>query len=196
MTKAAITSLDFASIWGLNGTLRFPTTPEEWGSMQSVPPPPKQGVPSDQPFDLLANPYGRRPVKDTFRDMVYAFSDSFDEASLALRPHEWRTLYYLDLFPIATLGNPDLDAARVIRDILDRDPSLTDVPREWTGSPDAAAGVLLDIHVTIADMKPDTIKAVWAILSFARSIGMEKHEVLHVPWWSTWWFQSYLVRFD
>lgn len=195
MTKVTAT-IDPISFWRINDVSRFPTTREEWASVESIPPAPQQRVSSNQPFDLLANPHGRRPVKDTFRDMVYAFSDSFDEASLTLKPYEWRTLYYLDLYPLAALGNPSLDAKQTMREILNREPSLTDVPREWTGSPDHTAGVLLDIHVTLADLKPDTIKAIWATLSFARSIGMEKNEVLQVPWWSTWWFRSYLIRFD
>lgn len=185
---------DLASTWRLTDASRFPITPDAWESVRSVPPAPEVRVSVDRPFDLVANPYGRRPVRNTFRELVSVFPESFDEAAFALKPHEWRTLYYLHLYPIAALGDPRFDAKQAIGDILDRDPSLNDVPREWTGSHDPAAGALLDIRVTLADSTHETAKAVWAILAFARSLGMEKNEVLQVPWWLPWWFKSYLSR--
>jgi len=194
MDKLCSLNVDLVSIWRLDDASRFPTTPDAWESVRSVPPAPEVRVSVDRPFDLVANPYGRRPVRNTFREMVSVFPESFDEAAYALKPHEWRTLYYLDLYPMTALGDPRFDAKRAIEDILDRDPSLNDVPQEWTGSPDSAPSALLDIRVTLADTRPDTAKALWAILAFARSIGMQKNEVLHVPWWLPWWFESYLSR--
>lgn len=196
MNKLHTAPTDAVSIWGLHEASRFPVTPEDWEKYHPLPPVPPMRLWGDKPFDLFVNPDGRMPTRNTFRDLVLSHMDLFDAASCAFRSHEWRTLYHLDLYPLAVLGNPSFDAKQAIREILDQDSSLTDVPQEWTGSPDRTSNVLLDIHVTLADLEPDKVKAVWTILSFARSLGLEKNEVLQIPWWSSWWFQSYIVCFD
>lgn len=182
----------FASLWDLEAPVRFPVTPEDWNRHPLIPRPPRSPVIGQQAFDLLVNHRARRSPSNTIKKLITAFPESFAAASAAFKAHEWRTLHYLDLYPIAALGSPSFDGRRALLEILDRDESLNDVPQIWTGSPDPTACILLDLRAIVSDLDPDLAKAAWTILSFGRSLGMEKHEVLQLPWWSTWWISCFV----
>lgn len=180
------------ALWDLDAPVRFPLTPEDWSRHPPIPQPPRSPVIGQQAFDLLVNHRARRSAANTVKKLIIAFPDSFAAASVAFKAHEWCTLHYLDIYPIAALGSPSFDGRRALLDILDRDESFNDVPQIWTGSPEPTACILLDLRATVSDLDPDVAKAAWTILSFGRSLGMEKHETLQLPWWSTWWMSCFV----
>jgi hypothetical protein len=180
------------ALWELDAPVRFPVTPEDWDRYPLIPQPPHGLVVGQQAFDLIVNHRARRSPSNTVKRLITAFPESFAAASAAFRGHEWRTLHYLDQYPIASLGSPSFDGRQALLDILDRDESLNDIPQIWTGSPDPTACILLDLRAIVSNLDPDLAKAAWTILSFSRSLGMEKQEVLQLPWWSTWWISCFV----
>ena len=182
----------FAALWELDAPVRFPITPEDWDMRPCLPPTPRSPVVGQEAFDLLINHRARRPPASTMKKLITSYPDTFAAASVALKPHEWRTLHYLDQYPMAALGCPSFNGVRTLLEILNRDESLNDVPQMWTGALDPTACVLLDLRAVVSDLGLDVAKATWAILAFSRSLGMEKHEVLQLPWWSTWWISRFL----
>jgi hypothetical protein len=193
-TNEEAQAFDPEACWKLRERSRFPTSLEEWewDRFIRLPQLPKPRVVGQNNYDLIVNRKARRPVTLAVGRLIAAFPQDFAEASDWFHPIHWRLLYWLDLYPIAALGWPDFNVTQVLRDICDQNPWTADVPREWIGAREPAADILPDVRVRICQMRADTAKAAWAILSLARRMGMEKNEVLQVPWWQCWWIERYL----
>lgn len=192
MNKISAQPENLVSIWGLDQPPRFPATPDGWDDITPFPTLPRPGTVGKEPFDKVVNHRSRRPATGALKKLTGAFPETFASASTALRAHEWRTLVHLDSFPLAALSNPAFDANKALIEILDRGEGRNDVPEEWTGSKEPTPCVLLDLRVVIFDLPPDVAKAVWSILGFARSVALEKNEVLLLPWWTSWWISRYI----
>jgi hypothetical protein len=183
---------DADAFWGLKEESRFPLTQEEWDLMHWLPGSPPAKIVGEQGFDLFVNDKSRRPVTETMAMLFSEFRENFEAASEALKPTHWRLLFYLDQFPMAALGQSSFDPVKELTLIVNQDSSQTDVPIEWIGSTTPVDWVLQDIRILLYDTDVDLAKALWAILAFARSLGLEKNEVLQVKFWECWWIDRFL----
>jgi hypothetical protein len=179
-------------IWNLRQPSRFPIDAWGWDDHPVIPAAPRPKIVGDHSFDLVVNRKSRRPTTHVIRRLMAAFPDDFETASRLFEPAQWRLLFYLGRYPVAAIGDPCVDPHQAFQLLYGQDESLVDVPQEWTGAAEPASQTLCDIRVAVSDASPDSLKATWAILSLARTIGFEKNEVLVVPWWEVWWIQRYL----
>ncbi len=186
-------SIDPVAFWKLDQKSRYPEDAWGWDDLAVLPELPRPRIVGNHSYDLLVNHRARRPTTSTMRKLTAAFPEDFAAASDLFEAVQWRVLYYVDLFPMAALGNPSFDPLQAFQEIYDREPSYIDVPQPWTGSPKPAINVLCDIRAVVSDAHPDVAKAAYAILGFSRSIGLEKHEVLIVPFWRMWWIDRFLA---
>jgi len=67
-------------------------------------------------------------------------------------------------------------------------------PREFIGSDQPTFGIALGMEPIISDLKMDHAKAVWSILAFTWAIKLEKHEVLHLPFWDYEWLLEFIAH--
>ncbi len=184
-----IGELDPVAYWRLDEFSNFPTTLNEWNLVSRLPSRPRAKLVGEHSYDIVVNRKARRPVELTVRRLLAEFQEDFSSASDLFEPVHWRFLFYLDLYPMAALGNPSFDARQAFQQIYDQHPSFVDVPSPWTGSSETAEAMLCDIRARISDTTQDVAKAAYVILTFARSLGLEKHDVLQVPWWQIWWIK-------
>jgi hypothetical protein len=178
--------------WSLDAPSRFPVTAADWDRLATLPPRPQVKVNGEHAYDRVVNRKARRPMLNTIRRLRSAFPADFESASGLFTPVLWRFLFYLDLYPLAALGDPSFDPPRAFQTVYERDEWLLDVPAEWTGATQPATDLTFAIRVAACDADSDVLKAAWTILALARSLGLSKSEVLVVPWYESWWLDRYL----
>lgn len=187
--------LDPVSLWRLDEAPRFPLTADEWANCGTLPQWFRPQLVGEHSYDLIVNHRARRPVANTIASLIDIFPADFEVASALLNPVQWRTLYYLDQFPVAHLSDPSFAVQRKLLDLCESAVAEDDVPIEWTGATHST-DALLEMLAAISDADNDMLKAVYAILSLARSIGLEKSEVLQLPWHERAWFGGYIAAFQ
>lgn len=170
---------------------RFPRTPAEWQHFGIVPEPVINHPIGTQAFDQIVNRKSRRPVIRTISRLFDKFKKEFVDASTAFDQVQWRLLFYLGQYPLVALADPRFDPREEFRRILNQDPWLNEVPVEWIGTSTPVAEIIAALNIRVSDLNVDQAKAVWAVLSLAKSLGLEKHEVLQVPFWWPWWLDGY-----
>jgi hypothetical protein len=186
-------SFDPIKFWGLDEKSRFPITPNDWDAFTQFPfrPPAKNVGLHD--YDRLVNRKARRPLTGNFAKLFAAFRGDFETASQAFAPAQWRLLFYLNQYPLANLTNSSFDAAEALQNICGQENWKMEVPSEWTGSIVPSIVLLQDLPIEIGQLDADVAKAAWTILAFARYLGLEKNEVLQVPFWEIWWIERCLA---
>lgn len=186
-------SADPNESWDLNDAPRFPTTVEEWDRVVQLPTRPPLKIVGGHAYDLAVNRKARRPVTSTMRRVIRDFRTDFEVAAAFYQPSQWKLLYYLGDYPLPALADPSFDAVRVFHFIYELKTSVVTVPSEWIGSPESSADMLWDLQAFRYEIGSDIAKAAWSILAFAQSLGLERTEVLHVPWWQVWWIERCLA---
>lgn len=190
------TTIDPNQYWGLSEKPRFPITISEWDSFVGLPDLPVNHPCGLHAYDLVINRKARRPVTRSVQKLLTAFRSDFERASQFFQPTQWRLLYYIDAFPLATLSNPSFDAKRAFQQLYMLEPPFADVPQEWTGSTELSVDMLWDLRAYCYEIGADVAKAAWAILSFSRALNLEKNEVLQIPWWETWWIERCVASYQ
>jgi hypothetical protein len=186
-------SSDPIKFWGLDEKSRFPITPEDWDAFIQFPVRQRTKNIGLHDYDLIVNRKARRPATWAIARLFGAFRDDFNTASHAFDPVQWRLLHYMDQFPLANLANPCFDAAEALQNICSQETWKMEVPSEWTGSIVPSIVLLQDIPIQISQLDADVAKAAWTILAFARNLGLEKNDILQVPFWEIWWIERCLA---
>ncbi len=192
---AETTAVDPIAFWRLDEKPRYPTTEAEWDCALELPSRPRIKIVGTHAYDLTVNRKARTPVTHTMPKLVAAFQEDFESASKFFGPTQWRLLYYLAPYSLSTLSNPGFDAVRAFQEIYQIEAPYADVPQEWTGSSESSEDMLWDLRAYRHDPDPDVAKAAWAILSFGRSLDLEKREVLRLPWWQVWWIERCIAAY-
>ena len=179
--------------WGLYLEPRYPCTVEGWrgyaGTIEVHSATP-QGT---HDYDQVINPLARGNPVDQMQWLLERFPCDFLAASQApFTPVQWRLLHYIRDCRLSRLGQPDFDPqAALLYACLD-DNWLSDVPREFVGADQPTAEIAVGMEQVIAGLTIDQAKAVWAIVAFTWAIRLEKHEVLHLPWWYYHWLLEFV----
>jgi hypothetical protein len=144
-------------------------------------------------YDLVVNPIARGDPVDQMQRLLELFPHDFLAASQApFTAVEWRLLHYIRDCRLSRLGQPDFDPqAALLYACLD-DNWLSDVPREFVGADQPTAEIAVGMEQVIAGLTIDQAKAVWSIVAFTWAIHLEKHEVLHLPWWYYHWLLEFV----
>lgn len=171
--------LDFnaADFWQLQAPVRFPARVKDWHTTISVKPPEHQDS-----YDII-----RR-----MEDFLVRPGVTLHMADL-LSSTEWRLLFYLSHLQFNTVSSSSYDPRLVIADACRRNGWLADVPEEWTGAV-STSRLCRSLHRRIRLFTKQEAQTLAVIAAFFRTIGLEKNEVLTLPWFKPEWIRAFLAN--
>lgn len=165
---------DAADFWQLQAPTRFPRRANDWRTTISI--------------------QSRQGAGDIIQRMTefLACSGVSLRVTELLTATEWRLLYYLPQLEFWKVCSPDYDPRFVIKDACRKRGWLTDVPEEWTGT--VSTGHLCrSLHRRVELFSKEEAQTLAVVVSFSRAVGLEKNEVLTLPWFRPEWIRQFLL---
>ena len=163
--------------WQLNAESRFPVRLNDWRRNIVV-------TPRQNEFTSA------RQVQHFLREKRH----SLCIAELLSGP-EWRLLFYHTALRAGLVLTEGFDGRPLIAGACARGGWLTDVPEEWTACV-STARLCSSLGRRVKLFTQPETQMLSAIVAFFRAVGLEKHEVLQLPWFKRESIEKFLTHVE
>lgn len=131
--------------------------------------------------------YPERTVKTVARLSQEHWFD-FEETARTIAPEAWRFLFYAGTFTLEALASPLFHPGTELRDLCNPN-AFESPPAEFLGSKPSAEGIADELEVILREFDEAKASAIWAVLSAAQAIHLNKAELLACEWWEPYWIR-------